>query len=63
MVIKESKFEVGQRVVFQRGTLKGASNIIKKIHVSIDGANGWFYVLRYHPNGELFKETELKAVE
>jgi len=57
-------FEVGDTVIYKRGALTGKSKVVKTITASLCGIDlKTYYVLDYHPNGEIFKEEELKKVE
>lgn len=60
----ESKFKVGDTVIYNRGVLTGKSKVIKVITADLCGKElAKYYVLDYHPLGEIFKEEELKKAE
>ena len=57
-------FKIGEMVIYKRGTLTGKSKVTKTITASLCGSDlKNYYVLDYHPNGEIFKEEELKKAE
>lgn len=61
----ESKFKVGDTVIYKRGELTGKSKVSKLLHVHLcsEGVNKMKYWLEDCINGEVFNEEELKKVE
>lgn len=57
----KEKFGIGEKVKYSRGNIKGISNVQKIIRAELVGKIiAHYYVLDYHPNGEIFRESELR---
>ena len=61
----ESKFKVGDTVMYKRGELTGKSRVSKVLHVHLrsKGVTKTKYWLEDCINGEVFDEEELKKAE